>query len=56
VGHRRAFSLKRMMQDGTMEEKINVDVHGGDLSDYVSEATLKWSDLKRDGIELKRRW
>ncbi len=51
-----AFTLKRTMQDGTIEEKINVDVYSGDLKDYVSEAALKWSDLERDTVELKPKW
>jgi hypothetical protein len=50
------FTLKRMMQDGTIEEKINVDVYSGDLKDYVSDATLKWSDLERDTVEFKPKW
>jgi hypothetical protein len=50
------FTLRRMMQGGTMDERSNIDVYGGDLSDYVSEATLKWSDLERNGVELKPRW
>jgi hypothetical protein len=44
------------MQDGTIEEKINVDVYSGDLKDYVSDATLKWSDLERDTVEFKPKW
>jgi hypothetical protein len=50
------FTLKRVMQSGTVDERSNIDVYGGDLGDYVSEATLKWSDLERDNVELKRRY
>jgi hypothetical protein len=50
------FTLKRMMQDGTMEERSKIDVYGDDLKDYISEATLVWSDLERDGVELKPKW
>ena len=50
------FTLKRMMQDGTSEERSNVDDYNGDLNGYASEATLKWGDLVRDGVELRRIW
>ncbi len=47
------FKLRRVMWDGTLDEKVNVDVYRGDLRGYASEATLKWSDLDLDGVELK---
>jgi len=50
------FTLKRMMPDGTMEERSKIDVYSGELRDYVSEATLVWSDLERDGAVLNPRW
>ncbi len=52
----RTFTLKRVMQDGTLEERSKIDVYGGNLKDYVSEATLVWSDLERDGVVLNPRW
>ncbi len=50
------FTLRRMMPDGTREERSKIDVYGGDLKDYVSEATLIWSDLERDGVVLNPKW
>jgi hypothetical protein len=50
------FALKRIMPDGTLEERSKIDVYCGDLKDYASEATLVWSDLERDGVVLKPSW
>jgi hypothetical protein len=50
---RDTFKLRRVVSDGTVDEKVNVDVYGGDLRGYASEATLKWSDLELDGVELR---
>ena len=47
------FTLRRMMQSGVTEERNNVDVYRGDISGYASEATLKWNDLEREGLEWK---
>jgi hypothetical protein len=45
------FTLRRVGLP--LDEKVNVDVYGGDLRGYASEAGLKWSDLELDGVEVK---
>lgn len=47
------FTLRRVMWDGTLDERVNIDVYGGNLRGYASEAALKWSDLELDGVELR---
>jgi hypothetical protein len=42
-----------MTQGGSVKEQTNVDVYRGDLNGYASEATLKWSDLDPESVELK---
>jgi hypothetical protein len=45
------FTLRRI--DGVRtEERTKGDPYNGDLSYYVSEAMLVWSDLKADGVEI----
>jgi hypothetical protein len=41
------FTLKRLPD----EERSNIDVYKGDIAGYISEATLRWPDLERDGVE-----
>ncbi len=50
------FVMKRRMDDGTLDERRNVDVYRGSIEGYVSEATLKWHDLEREGFEWKPNW
>ena|ERR1700678_1854131 len=49
------FTLKRMMQNGRMEERSNIDVYEGNANGYASEATLRWGDLEREGVVWKPR-
>jgi hypothetical protein len=47
------FTLTRMMLGGRTDERSNRDPHKGDVDGYISEATLEWNDLERDGVEWK---
>jgi hypothetical protein len=50
------FTLRRIMHGGRTEERTKSDPYNGDLSHYVSEAMLVWSDLELDGVEMKPRF
>lgn len=47
------FSLRRVMPEGSVDERSNIDVYHGNIDGYIAEATLKWSDLEREGVEWK---
>jgi hypothetical protein len=45
------FTVERTMEDGRLERRSKSDPYKGDLGDYISEATLVWHDLEREGVE-----
>ena len=47
------FILKRTLPNGRVDERTKVDVYHDDLSYYIGEAALMWSDLDRDDVEVK---
>jgi len=50
------FTLRRLMQGGTDDQRSSIDVHHGDLDNHVSEAAHEWDDLERENVERKSKW
>ena len=48
-----SFRLTRAVQPSVIEEVSKVDSYNGDISHYILEATLKWTDLEREGVQWK---
>lgn len=47
------FTITRVIDPAVVEEVTKVDSYGGDITGYILEATLKWSDLEREGVQWK---
>jgi hypothetical protein len=47
------FTIIRVIAPAVTEEVSKVDCYDGDINGYILEATLKWSDLERDGVRWK---
>jgi hypothetical protein len=48
-----SFRLTRAVDPSIIEEVSKVDPYNGDISRYILEATLKWTDLEREGVQWK---
>jgi hypothetical protein len=48
-----SFRLTRTVQPAVIEEVNKADSGNLDIARYILEATLKWTDLERDGVQWK---
>ena len=48
-----SFTIIRVIAPAVTEEVSKVDSYDGDITGYILEATLKWSDLEREGVQWK---